>query len=268
MSVVKRFELRRQRNLHTAAPPRRRRRKVSDFRSLDVMSASVEVSTAVTLKTDVTTFSYPSVYETKSRFIGRLKYNEGMAKSHFQLAASVSFEGRHHASSDDLKVLVSPALKSWMQGRKNLHVVELGPSYTTVIPEALEQYLGSYTAVDFSGPLLDRQMGFLKRLPGLANCCTKIVSDTFDLVLPPSSIDLVVTSCHPPLVSAPVTDCIQVIKTVHEILKPGEFFAVFPWIFSEQAPSVNRLLLTKFALKRVAFRRGLDERLLLLLQKV
>lgn len=87
-----------------------------------------------------------------------------------------------------------------------IDILELGPGYTTTIPAGLETKIKTYVGIDFSQPYADKQRERLSNNPSLLHRCTTIVSNTYDLEVADKSADLVVTSCHPPLISSPIKD--------------------------------------------------------------
>lgn len=198
---------------------------------------------------------------------GRLVFSDELRRSHTEQMQEFSLENLQRQESSELRRLLAPVLVDWTSTQQNIDVLELGPAYTTVIAEALEQRLGSYCGVDFSYPYLQKQQEILAAKPALRFRCRTLVSDTFSLKIPARSVDLVVTSCHPPLVSAPVSDKKLVLTKIHEMLRPGGSFAIFPWLFSEQPSEVNEHLLKLFALRRFAHLSGQSSRAFLILVK-
>ncbi len=210
------------------------------------------------------------VFEPKSvtRIIpGRLRYSEATYKAHEELVRNITRRDKCPHDSPELACFLAPALATWAVGRKQLDVLELGPAHTTDVPDALASVVSSYTAVDFSLPFLRKQRELLAETPELLARCRYVVADTYELTLPPSSSDLVVVSCHPPLVSASIEDKCMVIDKIHKFLKPGGTLTVFPWHFDEQQVEVNRHVLSRFKLQYIAFQEESTKRLLLFLEK-
>jgi SAM-dependent methyltransferase len=197
---------------------------------------------------------------------GRLIFTEELRLSHESQIQEITNQELSQYECTELKQLITPVLSQWLN-RNNLHIVELGPAFTTAIPEALDDKLLTYSAVDFSPPYLQKQQERLKKLPNLAIRTRSIISDTYDLQLPECSADLIVTSCHPPLVSASIEDKRLVLDKIHHILKPNGVFAIFPWYFNEQPQAVTTHLLKLFHVRCIAHKNNAKRRTLLILEK-
>lgn len=271
MSFIARLMRRARRALpvscHPHPHPHAPRKTCSRYVIADVASAVWGPSGVTVALTGGSTQIYEPAKSAAKPYTGRLLFTEELRKSHErQMQRLTLFEKQLH-ENPELGQLVVPVLAQRCMGKKNLDILELGPAYTTAVPEAMWKLLGTYTAVDFSKPYLLKQQSFLRALPGWSARYRMITSDTYELTLASSSCDLVVTSCHPPLVSASVEDKCMVIDKVHSLLREGGTFVVFPWYFGEQQCQVNQHLLERFELIQVAHQTCDKQRLLLVLEK-
>lgn len=198
---------------------------------------------------------------------GRLVYAASTYRSHEEQMRELTRKRRCPFDSPELEIFIAPILKRWAAGRSGLDILELGPAHTTEIPDVLEPSISSYTAVDFSPPFLRKQRELLADNPSLLARSRHIVADTYELSLPKECCDLVVVSCHPPLVSASVEDKILVIDKIHSFLRAKAVFSLFPWVFQEQPALVTQHLLNRFTLSHMAWRGTDTNRLLLFLEK-
>ncbi|MBI1267885.1 MAG: hypothetical protein GC193_10700 [Cryomorphaceae bacterium] len=198
---------------------------------------------------------------------GRLSYTPETGRFHEELVRRLTEEGKNPLKSHELSRFVAPSLAEWATDKRGLDVIELGPAFTTEIPFSLEPVIGSYTAIDFSPPFLNKQRELLAANPELLVRCNHLVANTYELWLPGSSTDFAVAVCHPPLVSATAQDKILILERLHSLLRAGGTLAVFPWYFNEQPISVSRYILERFRLRRVAYLPGQKVRLLLILEK-
>ncbi|GEM_PF-1060823 len=268
MSIITWFTNKVRRIRTSPAPLHAQPRRQRSYVCIDVAGAAVRKDGGITLDTTIGTQtvrgSSPSY---TPLFASRLVFGEEIRKSHSDQMRSLSTHDQSMREFPDLRLLVVPAIRAWFLGKSKIDVVELGPAYTTAVPEALSEMLSSYTAVDFSAPYLKKQLELLAQHPHLLARSRQIAVDTYDLQLPDSSCDLLVTSCHPPLVSASTDDKCLVIDKIHALLRTGGYLVVFPWYFAEQQMKVNKHLLQRFALRRIAYQQGVNSRLLLVLQK-
>ncbi len=241
------------------------RNSQTSFSVIEVLKASID-GDGVTLETTNASLLFrPSKRPQFSP--GRLLFTDDLHRSHAKQIQSLSAKELLTFESSELRELIVPVLVDWSSTKSKIDVLELGPAYTTVIAEELEKNLGSYCGVDFSPPYLQKQQERLQRHLSLRSRCRTIVSDTFSLSVPDESVDLVVTSCHPPLVSASVIDKQLVLTKIHQMLTRGGALAVFPWSFHEQPREVNEHLLQLFTVQRFAHLPGESHRALLILVK-
>lgn len=238
-----------------------------NFTSVSISSASVDEDGSVRLCQGLETLIYKPELGRSQFFVGRLIFTEELRLDHEKQMRETTREQLLKYESPELRNMISPILKGRFSARGQLDVLELGPAYTTAIPEALSDKLGTYHAIDFSRPYLQKQQELLEENSALAAKCRRTVVDIYDLDTPVASLDLVFASCHPPLVSAPIEDKCAVLDKVHALLRSGGTFALFPWYFSEQPPAVNRHLLKLFHVKQIAYHEDWRVRLFVILEK-
>lgn len=244
------------------------RPKHSAHALLDIAEVTLDADGAITLSTVCgSDLHYQLGRRPPALRPGRLTYSESAYRSHEEVVRGLTRKNKCPFDSPELSTFIAPTLNAWAKSKSNLDLLELGPSHTTTIPDALNGTMRSYTAVDFSPPFLRKQRELLAEEPGQLERCRHIVADTYELTLPASSFDLVVVSCHPPLVSATVQDKILVLNKIHGFLKSGGTLAVFPWLFAEQPAAVTQHLLSLFKLKQAAHRDGNCLRMLLFFEK-
>lgn len=232
-----------------------------------VSSATFDKDGSVKLHTSSEKLIYRPKAGSSQFTVGRLVFTETMRLGHEeQMRESTRKELRKY-ESPELRKMIAPILKGWASAKANLDVLELGPAYTTAIPEALSENLHSYHAVDFSQPYLQKQQEILQENPALAALCHMTVSDIYDLDKAKASCDLIFASCHPPLVSSSIEDKCAVLDKIHALLRAGGTFALFPWYFSEQPQAVNRHLLQLFQVRQVAYQKDWRARLFLILER-
>ncbi len=242
-------------------------KKKLNFTAVSISSASADEDGNVRLCNGSATLIFKPNSGQSQFFVGRLVFTEALRLEHEKQMRETAREQLLKYQSPELRNMILPVLKEWLSGRGKLDVLELGPAYTTAIPEGLIDKLGSYHAIDFSLPYLQRQQEILQENAALAPRCQRTVVDIYDLEKPEASFDLVFTSCHPPLVSSSIEDKCAVLDKVHALLRPGGTFALFPWYFSEQPQAVNRHLLKLFHVKRIAYQHDWRVRLFIILEK-
>lgn len=139
---------------------------------------------------------------------------------------------------------LAPLIANRYGQARNQAIAELGPSVTTQLATATSHPSNRYVAVDGSEPLLEYQMGLLA--DRTASSFFSVKGDTYNLPLKPESVDLVMTSCHPPFVSSSVDDRKLALDQVHQALKPGGEFVLFPYHEKEQPAEFRQYLSDKF----------------------
>jgi SAM-dependent methyltransferase len=232
-----------------------------------VTDAVIDKDGIVKITTEPETMVYRPKLGHSTFSVGRLIFSDSMRLGHAEQMRKVTKRQLSQFESPELKKMITPIMKEWTANKADLDVLELGPAYTTAIPEALYPVLRSYRAVDFSLPYLQKQREILNENPSLAARCQMIVSDIYDLKLATGSCDLIFTSCHPPLVSSSADDKCEVLDKIYALLRTGGTFALFPWYFNEQPQAVNEHLLRLFCVRQVAHQNDWRERLLIILEK-
>ena len=153
-------------------------------------------------------------------------------------------EDLEDSPASELRTMLGPMLRDRYGDGREKTVMELGPATSTTVAESLPgaRYLG----VDLSGPYLEQSSRMLEGR--LAAQHFHALGDTYALPVQEGSCDLVVTSCHPPFVSAIPSDKCLALDEVARALAPGGEFVLFPWNFEKQPPEVNAHLEERFEL--------------------
>lgn len=146
--------------------------------------------------------------------------------------------------SSELRTLLGPLLRERYGDGRDVTVMELGPATSTTVAESLPgaRYLG----VDLSGPYLEQSSRMLDGR--LAAQHFHALGDTYALPVQEGACDLVITSCHPPFVSASPQDKCLALDEVARALAPGGEFILFPYDFEKQPSEVNEHLRKRFEL--------------------
>ena len=164
-------------------------------------------------------------------------------------------------------VFTIPILRDLYGKRKDLRILELGPSYESFVPEALEDNLAIYAAVDLEETALQKQREFLAARKSLSKRVLLLSTDSHQLQFVKDSFDLIVTNCHPPLVSATITQQCRLLETLYDCLAPGGELVIHPIRFEKKNPRIVKTMLRLFEIKAIAHRLNDSTRKLLVLKK-
>ncbi|MBI3924552.1 MAG: class I SAM-dependent methyltransferase [Armatimonadetes bacterium] len=167
----------------------------------------------------------------------------------------------------ELLDFIGPLLARHFAGRAGMNVVELGPATSTTVPTALKDQLAHYFGMDLSVPFLERSRDLLTEEGYRIPSAYPVLGDTFHTPFEDGVADLVLTSCHPPFVSASPPDMLQAMAEVRRILKPGGEFWLFPWTPGEAHPAVEAWLNSHFELVETHASPLGDDRQLLVLRR-
>lgn len=164
--------------------------------------------------------------------------------NHRQQVETLAPEELRDGPKSELATLIAPLLERRYGHREGLTVAELGPATSTTVAATLSDSSHRYVAVEMSEPYLEKQLDFLRS--DTESRCFGVKGDTYNLPLVPGQTDLVVVSCHPPFVSSTPADRLEAFQEVHQALKPGGEFLLFPYREDQQPEEVQNFLRQNF----------------------
>ncbi|MBT9588497.1 class I SAM-dependent methyltransferase [bacterium] len=148
------------------------------------------------------------------------------------------------SASSELKTLIGPLLHRRYGHRQGMDIAELGPATSTTVAATLSHATHRYLAVDLSEPYLEKQQEFLAQ--DTATQCYAVKGDSYALPIQDGKADLIVTSCHPPFVSASTQDKAIALDEVWRTLKEDGEFVLFPYDPQGRGADMAPLLEARF----------------------
>lgn len=133
--------------------------------------------------------------------------------------------------------------------RSNLNVVELGPHTTTIVAKTMAPFMAAYVGVEKSIRVVSQQIEHFRQIPN----ASIIWDDSRSLSMADKSVDVVVASCHPALLSGSVESMRDAHAEVSRVLRDDGDLILLPWTEAyEQDQDPNRKHFAPFELYRAA----------------
>ncbi len=148
------------------------------------------------------------------------------------------------SANSELKTLIGPLLQRRYGHRQQMDIAELGPATSTTVAATLSHANHRYLAIDLSEPYLEKQQEFLAQ--DTAAQCFAVKGDSYALPIQDGKADLIVTSCHPPFVSASTQDKAIALDEVWRTLKDDGEFVLFPYDPQGRGADMAPLLESRF----------------------